>query len=151
MRVPQPSCETGGVSSQAEAPETFYAGAVGRILRTMPVLAVTALPLLAWRWRWPVALGFALGAALSVYNFWSLSKQVDALGERITEGGSRESGGRIVLLLLLRYGMIAAVGYGILRSSVAAVYGLLGGLALPVAAIGCEAVFELYIALRRGL
>ena len=98
-----------------------------------------------------MVVGFVLGAALSLYNFWSLSRQVDALAERITEGGSHESGGRIVLLLLLRYGMIAAVGYGILRSSVAAVYGLLGGLALPVAAIGCEAVFELYTALRRGL
>jgi hypothetical protein len=98
-----------------------------------------------------VAAGFTVGALLSIYNFWSLSRSVEALAERITEGGSRESGGRIVALLLLRYLVIGAVAYGIFRGSVAAVYGLLGGLTLPVAAISCEAAFELYIALRRGL
>jgi hypothetical protein len=144
-------CETEAVTSQEQAAETFYSGALTRIVRTMPVLALGAIPLLLWRWRWPVAAGFTVGALLSIYNFWSLSRSVEALAERITEGGSRESGGRIVALLLLRYLVIGAVAYGIFRGSVAAVYGLLGGLTLPVAAISCEAAFELYIALRRGL
>jgi hypothetical protein len=145
------SCETEAVTSQEQAAETFYSGALARIVRLMPALALGVLPLLLWRWRWPVAVGFAVGALLSIYNFWSLSRSVQALADRITEGGSRESGGRIVALLLLRYMVIGAVAYGIFRGSIAAVYGLLGGLFLPVAAISCEAAFELYIALRRGL
>jgi ATP synthase I chain len=117
----------------------------------MPILAVGAVPLVLWRWRWPVAAGFAIGCVLSIYSFWALSRSVQALAERITQHGSRESGGRIVALLLFRYGVMGAVAYGIFKGSVAAVYGLLGGLALPVAAIFCEAAFELYVAVRRGL
>lgn len=150
MRSGQNACETEAVSSQPQTAETFYSGALVRIMRILPVLAVAALPLLLLRWRWPVAAGFAVGAVLSIYNFWSLSRAVEALAERITEGGSRESGGRIVALLLLRYVVLGGVAYGIFGGSIAAVYGLLGGLLLPIAAIGCEAAFELYTALRRG-
>lgn len=139
------------MESPSGAAETFYSGALGRIFRILRVLTAATLPVLLMRWHWQVAAGFALGAALAIYNFWSLSRAVDALAERITVGGSHESGGRIVALLLLRYGVFGIVAYAIVKGSVAAVYGLLGGLALPVAAIGCEAVFELYIALRRGL
>lgn len=138
------------VEPSSQAAETFYSGALGRIFRILPALAVATLPVLLWRYPWQIAAGFALGALLAIYNFWSLSRSVEALAERITVGGSHESGGRIVALLLLRYGLLGSVAYVIVKSSVAAVYGLLGGLALPVAAIGCEVVFELYMALRRG-
>lgn len=143
-------CDTEPVSSQSQQAETFYSGALARIMFLLPILGLASLPVLLWRWHWPVAAGFAVGALLSIYSFWSLSRSVQALAERITEGGSRESGGRIVALLLLRYVVIGAAAYGIFRGSIAAVYGLLGGLALPVAAIGCEAAYELYVALRRG-
>lgn len=139
------------MNSLPQEAETFYSGALARIMLLLPILAVAAVPVLLWRWRWPVGAGFAVGALLSIFSFWSLSRSVAALAERITEGGSRESGGGMVALLLLRYLVIGAVAYGIFRGSVAAVYGLLGGLALPVAAVGCEAGYELYIALRRGL
>jgi hypothetical protein len=138
------------VNSQEQAAEAIYAGALRRITRAMPALAVAAMPLLLWRWRWPVAAGFVFGAALSVYNFWSLSRSVEGLAQRITGEGSRESGRMMVFLLVLRYLVVGAVAYVIFKSSVAAAYGLLGGLFLPIAAIGCEAAFELYVALRRG-
>lgn len=138
------------MTTHDQAAETFYSGAISRIVRLMPILAVGVLPLILWRWPWRVAAGFGIGALLSIYNFWSLSRSVNALADRITEGQSRESGGRIVALLLLRYLLIGAVAYAIFRGSLAALYGLFGGLALPVAAMGCEAAFELYIALRRG-
>lgn len=138
------------MTSHEQAAESFYAGALLRITRLLPIFAVVTLPVLLWRWRWTVGAGFAIGATISIYNFWSLSRAVNALGERITEGQSRESGGRIVAMLLLRYGLIGVVAYVIFKSSPAAVYGLLGGLSLPIAAISCEAAFELYTALRRG-
>ena len=139
------------MTTQEQAAETFYSGALARIARLMPALALLALPFLLWRWKWQVAAGFSLGAGLSIYNFWSLSRSVNALANRITNAGSRESGGMIVAMMVLRYGVIGAAAYVILKSSVAALYGLLGGLALPVAAMVCEAAYELYVALRRGL
>ncbi|HEY3929767.1 MAG TPA: ATP synthase subunit I [Candidatus Koribacter sp.] len=138
-------------SSGQAAAEDFYAGALTRITRVMPVLAVAVLPFVLWRWPWKVAAGFGFGAAVSLYNFWSLTRAVQALARRITEAESRESGGRIVVLQLLRYAVMGALAYVIFKSSVAALYGFLGGLCLPIAAIGCEAAFELYVALRRGL
>ena len=139
------------MTSQEQAAEAFYSGALARITRLMPVIAVAVLPLLMWRWRWPVAAGFVLGAGLSIYNFWSLTRSVNALADRITSGKRTESGGVIVAMMVLRYGVVGAAAYVILRSSVAALYGLLGGLALPVAAMAVEAMYELYVALRRGL
>ncbi len=145
------TCETEPVTSQEQAAEAFYSAALTRISRLMPLLAVIALPVLFWRWPWQVGAGFVLGAGLSIYNFWSLSRSVNALADRITQAGSRESGGMIVAMMVLRYGVVGAAAYVILKSSVAALYGLIGGLALPVAAMGCEAAYELYVALRRGL
>lgn len=139
------------MDSTEQRAEIFYAGALTRITRTIPVLAVLAVPALLWRWAWPVAAGFALGAVLSIYNFWSLSRAVEIVADHITASGGSGGATRIVALLGLRYGVIALVAYGIFRGSIAALYGLLGGLGLPIAAIGCEAVFELYIAFRRGL
>ncbi len=144
-------CETKSVDSQEQAAESFYSGALKRISRLIPLLAVFALPVLFWRSCWQVGAGFVLGAGLSIYNFWSLSRSVNSLADRITSGGSKESGGVIVGMMVLRYGVVGAAAYVILRSSVAAVYGLLGGLALPVAAMAVEAMYELYVALRRGL
>ena len=46
---------------------------------------------------------------------------------------------------------IALAAYAILRVSKQSLYGMLAGLFLPVAAITCEAAYELYVALRRGL
>ena len=138
------------MNTPEQAAEAFYAGALRRIAWVIPVLAGLVLPVLLLRWRWVVAAGFAVGAVLSVYNFWSLSRSVEALAQRITGEGSQESGGRIVALLVLRYLVVAAAAYVIFKSSVAAVYGLLGGLFLPIAAVSCEAAYELYVALRRG-
>jgi hypothetical protein len=46
---------------------------------------------------------------------------------------------------------MALAGYVIFSASPASLYGLLAGLFLPVAAIACEAAYEAYIALARGL
>ncbi len=139
------------MTSHEQAAEAFYSGALTRISRLLPILALSGAVLCFAVFPWRIGLGFCLGAAISIYNFWSLSRSINALADRITNAGSRESGGRIVALLVMRYGVIGAAAYVIVKSSVAAVYGLLCGLALPVAAIGCEAVYELYVALRRGL
>jgi hypothetical protein len=51
----------------------------------------------------------------------------------------------------LRYVLMGLAAYAILSVSPASLYGLLAGLFLPVGAIACEAGYEVYVAVARGL
>jgi hypothetical protein len=95
--------------------------------------------------------GFATGAFLSWLNFYLLERSVIAMGSRIVNQQSGERGGLIVFGFVIRYVLIGLAAYVIFRSSVQGLYGFLAGLVLPIAAASCEAAYELYVALRRGL
>ena len=130
---------------------SFYQGALERIRRTMLVLAVV-LPFLAWYWRgWRVATGLACGCAIAYVNFQWLVRGVEGMAERMAGTGNPRSGKGIVSRFLLRYILMGAAAYVILTVSPRSLYGLLAGLFLPVAAIACEAGYELYAALARGV
>jgi ATP synthase I chain len=117
------------------------------------MLVLTVLvPLLAWwRFGWRTALGLACGCIVAYLNFHWLKRGVEGLADRIFEAGKPQSSKGIVLRFLLRYVLMGLAAYGILTLSPASLYGLLGGLFLPVAAIVCEAAYEAYVALARGL
>jgi small-conductance mechanosensitive channel len=117
----------------------------------MPVLAVLGIAICWWRAGAMFAAGFALGCVIAYVNFHWLKRVVAALADRVTRTGSRESGRAAFTRFLLRYALIALAAYAILRVSNRSLYGMLAGLFLPVAAIACEAAYEVYIALRRGL
>jgi hypothetical protein len=133
------------------AADVFYSGAMGRIRRMMLVLAAVGTIALAVRFGWRLGVGFVVGSAIAWVNFNWLKRAVSTLADHATRTGRGESGTRTVLRFLLRYLLIAAGAYAIFKISVASLYGLLGGLFLPVAAILCEAVYEAWVALRRGL
>jgi hypothetical protein len=139
------------IAPQSEAPkgEAFYAGALARITRLIPILAAVALPLPAWRSGWRGMAGWLLGSCVSYVNFRSLVGAVDALGERIVVGGKSEKGRKIVAKFLLRYALFGFAAYAIVKYSAGSLYWALAGLFLPVAAAMCEAVYELSVALRR--
>ena len=141
MVTPEPT------SSQADH---FFDRALERIRKFMLSLAVLGLLLCAASFRWPVAAGFAAGAMVSYVNHRWLERAVDAVGERITKGQSRERGGGIVFRAVLRYVFVAVGAYVIFSVSLAGLYGFLGGICLPIAAVVCEVVVELFVALRRG-
>jgi hypothetical protein len=130
--------------------ETFYSGAMTRIVRVMPVLGAVFTALVLFRFGWRVAVGFALGCVIAYLNFIWLKRVVTALADVVVEGGRPHSSSGIVARFLLRYALIAVGGYVIFRVSRTSLFGLLAGLFLPVAAIGCEAFYEVYVALRRG-
>ena len=116
------------------------------------LLLAVLFPLGAWWWLgWRNALGLALGCVVAYLNFRWLKRGVEGLGERIVNAGQRQSGKGIVARFLLRYVLMGVVAYGILTVSPASLYGFLTGLFLPVAAIACEAAYEAYVALARGL
>src|SRR5713101_5828841 len=119
--------------------EVFYSGALKRISRLMLALAVL-LSFAGWcRCGWRVALGFVCGCAVA------------ALADRATASGQSKSSGGMVLRFLLRYVLMALGAYVIFTVSPASLYGLFAGLFLPVAAIACEAAYEGWVALARGI
>jgi uncharacterized membrane protein len=134
-----------------ETGASFYAGALGRISRIMVLLAsVSALASLAI-YGWRIALGLVFGSLIAYLNFHWMKQVVNALAERCVESQISRPGKGIVLRFLVRYALMALAGYVIFSASPASLYGLLAGLFLPVAAIACEAAYEAYIALARGL
>ena len=144
--APQPA-----VAPPDPAAEKFYSGALDRIRQLMAAIGVVATVIVWLALGWKIAIGLALGCLIAWVNFYWLKQAVSALADRVTSTGRRQSGGGIVLRFLLRYALIALAAYGIFAVSRDSLYGLLGGLFLTVAAILCEAVYEVVGALRRGL
>ena len=135
----------------ADAAEAAYSGALPRIQRCMLVVG-GLVPWIGWLWfGWRTALGLVCGCAVAYLNFDWLKRGVEALGDRIVRAGKPQSGKGIVARFLLRYVLMGLAAYGILTVSPASLYGFLAGLFLPVAAIACEAAYEAYVALARGL
>ncbi len=114
--------------------EAFYAGALTRISNSMIVLAVlfTGGSWILYGGR--IAVGLAFGCAIAY-----------------TETSQPQSSKGVVLRFLLRYVLMAVAAYVIFSVSPASLYGLFAGLFLPVAAIACEAAYEAYAALARGI
>jgi hypothetical protein len=130
--------------------EIFASGAFQRIQRCMIALAIL-FGLAAWiHSGGKIALGFVAGCGISYLNFYSLKRVVSALAERVAQTGQGGSASGVVLRFMLRYVVMAAAAYAILNGSPASLYGFLAGLFLPVAAIACEAAYEVYYALAHG-
>ncbi len=131
--------------------DSFYSGALTRIRNFMlalgPVLALGALLKFGFR----PALGFLLGCIISYLNFHWLKSGISGLADKVTNTGKSQSGKGIIARFLLRYALLGVAAYAILTSFPASLRGLFAGLFLPVGAIVCEAVYELYATLRRGL
>jgi len=131
--------------------ESFYSGALGRISQIMLVLAFVCSIVAWWRYGEWVAIGFVSGCAVAYLNFHWLKRVVTALADRATQPGRAQSSKGMVVRFLLRYVLMALGAYVIFTVSPASLYGLFAGLFLPAAAIGCEAAYESWVALARGI
>ncbi len=134
--------------SQPES-DRFYAGALDRIRILMIVLG-GALSLAAWViFGMRPALGFLLGCVIAYLNFQWLKNGVSGLADRATNSGKAQSGKGIIARFLLRYVLLGVAAYAILTSFPASLRGLFAGLFLPVGAIACEAVYEVFTGITR--
>jgi hypothetical protein len=88
---------------------------------------------------------------IAFLNFHWLKSGVSGLADRVTNTGKAQSGAGIIARFLFRYVLLGAAAYAILTSFPASLRGLFAGLFLPVAAIICEAVYELYAAVTHEL
>jgi hypothetical protein len=118
--------------------EAHFDRAIGRIRAVMLWLGLggTATALFVYSWRH--ALGFLAGALASLANFRWLHQLAVSLGE----GGRR----RVFWFLILRYALLGAAGYVIVK-----IFGLnlgaaLAGLFVAVAAVIVEIIYELLYA-----
>jgi ATP synthase I chain len=134
-----------GSSPEADPPDDFYSGAVGRIRGFMAGLALVLSAAAWWKFGRGSALGFALGCAIAYLNFHWLKRGVSGLADRVTDAGKPQSASGIVARFLLRYVLLGAAAYVILTSFPASLRSLFAGLCLPVGGIACEAVYELYV------
>lgn len=134
--------------SQPES-DRFYAGALDRIRILMIVLG-GALSLAAWLiFGMRPALGFLLGCVIAYLNFQWLKSGVSGLADRASNSGKAQSGKGIIARFLLRYVLLGVAAYVILTSFPASLRGLFAGLFLPVGAIACEAVYEVFTGITR--
>jgi hypothetical protein len=139
------------VTNDISQPESdrFYAGALDRIRILMIVLG-GALSLAAWLiFGMRPALGFLLGCVIAYLNFQWLKSGVSGLADRATNSGKAQSGKGIIARFLLRYVLLGVAAYAILTSFPASLRGLFAGLFLPVGAIACEAVYEVFTGITR--
>jgi ATP synthase I chain len=128
-----------------------YPAAVARLFRFMLVVASASTVAAILIWDWKVGAGFAVGCAASLLSFRWLESAVAALSARAVEEARQQDSGGVIARFLLRYGLIAVVGYTISRVSPISVNGLIVGLFLPVAGAACEAVHEVYgVLAKRG-
>jgi ATP synthase I chain len=117
------------------APDIFERTA-GRISRTIVAVALAgAAAAFAWR-GWPAGLGFALGAAAAWFNFRWLKGFVAGLGP----GGKP---GSFAVFFALRYLILAAGAYVILKYSKLSLPAALAGLFTPLAAVIVEVLIQL--------
>lgn len=143
--------EPANSDAPAAPADAFYAGALERIRRSMIGLALVVSAAAWWKFGGPAALGFFCGCVIAYLNFHWLKSGVAGLADRVTDSGKPQSGKGIIARFLLRYVLLGAAAYGILTSFPASLRGLFAGLFLPVGAIACEAVYELYAAVSSGV
>ena len=138
-------------SSETVDSDRFYASALPRIRNFMLVLAPIISVATWFRFGFRAAAGFLLGCVIAYLNFQWLKSGVSRLADKVTNTSRPQSGKGIIARFLFRYVLLGLAAYVILTSFPASLRGLFAGLFLPVGAIACEAVYELYAALRRGL
>ena len=123
-----------------------YRRAPLRIERTVILLGIAAACTSLFFATWRDSVGILIGAACSWLNFRWLRTSIVGLTNRLA--ANPEPPGSTSLLavrFLLRYAVVGAVVYAILKGSVASGLGVCAGLLLIVPALVFEAMYEFYL------
>jgi hypothetical protein len=121
----------------------FHDRALGRIARFMLALAAigTAAVWFHGGWRW--SSGFLIGALVSYLSFRGFERVANSLGPNAAAKPPRA---RVAILMGVRYLLLAAGGYAIVRFSTLSLKAALLGLFLSAAAVMLEILYELIYA-----
>jgi hypothetical protein len=127
--------------TKSEISEFDYRGAVRRIERTMLILAAAGVLGLALAGRMPASAGFFTGSAIAILNFRWLRKGVGSIGDTTKPPKKRSA-----VLLGLRYALVGAALYVMMKFFGISLMAALAGLLIPVAAAFVEILYELIYA-----
>ncbi len=123
--------------------------AYSRILRLVIGLSVAGTLAAALLFSWQSALGLAIGSLLAYINFVWLHRGTERLVERIVASNQAADAAklktrrvRFAFPFPLRYGLLIAVTYVILKSYPRLLIGFMVGLILPVLAAMGEGIYE---------
>jgi hypothetical protein len=133
---------------QHPAENTFYIEVYRRLIWLMAALALVGTVAAGIWYGATMALGFLAGAAIAALNLHWLKLTIEAMGGQLPTKARTARG--VVVRFLLRYVLIAAAAYVILKSTANSLYGFFAGLSVPVGAILIEAVNETFRAFRTG-
>jgi hypothetical protein len=129
--------------------EARLSGAYRRILCVAIALSVTGTLAAALFFTWQSGLGLAIGSLLAYINFVWLHRGTERIVERILASNqtivSSESKPRKVRFAFpfpLRYALLIAVAYVILKSYPRLLIGFIVGLILPILAAMGEGIYE---------
>ena len=126
----------------------FFISSYRRLVGTMIALALVLAPAVWIRYGRAMSLVFLLGSAIAIVNFHWLRRSIEAMGARIESTGRPPSRAGVLLRFVMRYLLIAAAAYAILKSTASSLNGLFFGLSLPVGAILIEAIYQVIAAFR---
>jgi len=143
------SDELGAVDLSAQE-MVSYGITVRRIERLIGITGAVCAVAVVWPLGWALAAGMVVGTALAWINFRWMAAGINAIGERIVKAKSKERGAAVVARGVGRIFLIALVAYGIFVCSLPGLVGFLAGLAMPVLALMCEAVYEFIASYRRS-
>jgi len=128
--------------------EQRLSGAYGRILRVAIAMSVAGTLVAALVFTWQSGLGLAIGSLLAYVNFVWLHHGTERLVERIiasnraTAVGKTKPRKRFAFPFPLRYALVIAVAYVILKSYPRLLIGFIVGLILPILAAMGEGIYE---------
>jgi hypothetical protein len=145
-----PESEELGQAEVSAQEMAAYGVTVRRIEWMIGVVGLVCAAAVAWPLGWALAAGMAVGTALGWINFRWLAASVNAIGERIVKVKSQERGAVVVARGVGRIFLMALFAYGIFTYSLRGLIVFLAGLAMPVIALMCEAVYELVANNRRS-
>ena len=129
--------------------EERLSGAYRRILRVAISLSMAGTFAAALLFTWQSGLGLAIGSLLAYINFVWLHRGTERLVERIIAsnrtaavGESKPRKVRFAFPFPLRYALLIAVAYVILKSYPRLLIGFIVGLILPILAAMGEGIYE---------
>lgn len=125
------------------AMEERLSGAYRRILRVAIGLSVAGTLAGALLFSWQSGLGLAVGSLLAFINFVWLHRGTERLVERmISTDKTKPRKVRFAFPFPLRYALLIAVAYVILKSYPRLLIGFIVGLILPILAAMGEGIYE---------
>ena len=124
--------------------DALYSATLARVNRLMIAIGIAGLITAFTYFGWRIGMGFVIGALVAYVNFYWLKKVVAGIADLTVTSGTAASSRGVVIRFLLRYFLMALVAFVILTVSRQSLYGLFAGLFLPVTALLCEAVYQVY-------